>query len=127
MINENSAKEYCSEDISKIENYWLADLDNTQMWHCHHRGEILPCGIYTSADLKKFGLYYNRPAAELIFLTPYDHRSLHSKNLSLKSQQKRKSKLKGMLMWNNGRYTIRAVQCPGPNWHRGGLRHRGYY
>ena len=81
MINEYCAKKFCCEDISLIENYALAVADQTQTWDCHHRGEILPCGRYEAKDLKKFGLYYNRPACELIFLTHAEHASLHHKGV----------------------------------------------
>ena len=81
MINEKCAKNFCCEDVSLIENYELAVNDHTQMWECHHRGEILPCGRFSVDDLKKFGLYFNRPAAELIFLTPTAHRQLHLKGI----------------------------------------------
>ena len=81
MICEYTAKKYCCEDLSLIENYELAINDTTQMWDCHHRGEVLPCGRFSIDDLKKFGLYYKRPAAELIFLTPFEHRQLHKKGV----------------------------------------------
>ena len=81
MINEKYAKSFCCEDISLIENYDIAVADTTQTWDCHHRGEVLPCGRFSRADLKKFGLYFNRPAAELIFLTPSAHRQLHFKGV----------------------------------------------
>ena len=62
---------YCREDLSLIENYDKAINDNTQIWRCHHRLEIQDNGkiIYTSKQLQDMGLYYNRPASELIFLT----------------------------------------------------------
>ena len=81
MINEKSVKKFCCEDLSLIENYELAINDHTQMWECHHRGEVLPCGRFSGDDLNKFGLYFNRPAAELIFLTPSAHRQLHNKGV----------------------------------------------
>ena len=81
MINEYSAKNFCCEDLSLIENYYKAIADTTQTWECHHRGEILPCGRFSRDDLKKFGLYYNGPASELIFLTPTAHRQLHYKGV----------------------------------------------
>ena len=90
MINEYTAKKYCSEDISIIENYELAVNDTTQTWDCHHRGEILPCGRFSIDDLKKFGLYFNRPAAELIFLTPVEHHRLHFKSVP-KSESTKKA------------------------------------
>ena len=81
MINEYTAKKYCCEDLRLIENYELAVNDNTQTWECHHRREVLPCGRFSGDDLNKFGLYFNRPAAELIFLTPSAHRQLHNKGV----------------------------------------------
>ena len=81
MINEYCAKSYCCEDLSLIENYSLAVADTTQTWDCHHRGEILPCGRYEAKDLKKFDLYYNRPASELIFLPHDEHIRLHHKGV----------------------------------------------
>ena len=89
MICEYYAKKFCSEDLSLIENYELAINDTTQTWECHHRGEVLPCGRFSRDDLKKFGLYYKRPAAELIFLTPFDHRQLHMKGVPLSEATKK--------------------------------------
>lgn len=89
MINEYCVKAYCSEDISLIENYALAIVDNTQTWDCHHRGEILPCGRFSQDDLKKFGLYYKRPASELIFLTHSEHRRLHAKGVPMSDANKK--------------------------------------
>lgn len=78
MIKAKNAKSYCCEDISLIENYEQAVADTENIWECHHRGEILPCGTYRVSDLKKFGLYWKRPASELIFLRQDEHRKLHS-------------------------------------------------
>ena len=89
MINEYCATKYCSEDLSLIENYELAIADTTQTYHCHHRGEILPCGRFSQDDLKKFGLYYKRTATELIFLTSYDHHLLHKKDVPLSEDHKK--------------------------------------
>ena len=74
MISEKRAKSYCKDDISLIENYDKAVSDTTQLWHCHHRRET----IFSKYDLIDIGEYYNRPACELIFLTPTDHRRLHN-------------------------------------------------
>ena len=78
MINEVQVKKYCSEDLSKIENYYLAVNDSTQTWHCHHRLEIQGQFRNSTALLKKCGLYYHVPASQLIFLTKADHIRLHS-------------------------------------------------
>ena len=74
MINEG-VKNYCNEDISLIENYDKALADKEQTWHCHHRKELTT----SRKELIKLGEYYNRPANELIFLTPSEHSALHNK------------------------------------------------
>src|SRR5574344_2123108 len=76
-------QQYCCEDISKIENYNLAKADNFIKWDIHHRLETHTLdGIRRSVDithkeLMKLGMYYHRPASELIFMKRKEHRSLH--------------------------------------------------
>ena len=71
-------KHYCK-DYEKIENYQKAKKDNFVGWHCHHRLETHNSdGIRREVDipmeeLKALGMYYNRPAEELIFLTESEH------------------------------------------------------
>ena len=93
MINENYAKAFCKDDISLIENYDKAIADDTQTWHCHHRRET----IFSKSDLIEIGEYYNRPACELIFLTPLEHIRLHhlGKHLSAETHQKMSEAHKG--------------------------------
>lgn len=79
MINERNAKRFCCEDVSKIENYEKA-LASAELWDVHHRGEIIPCGRFSRSDLKNYGLYYGRPASELVFLSHAEHMSLHASN-----------------------------------------------
>lgn len=67
---------YCSEDLSKIENYDEAIKDDLKGWQIHHRLETRGFG-YTKQELIALDLYYNRPALELIFLKQSDHRKLH--------------------------------------------------
>ena len=69
---------YCK-DYKNIENYDKAAADNFKSWHCHHRlethtldGERRLVDI-TQAELKSSGMYYHRPAEELIFLTTREH------------------------------------------------------
>ena len=76
MINEYFVKSYCKDDISLIENYDKAISDSNQTWHCHHRREITT----PKKQLLEIGEYFNRPAEELVFLTPFEHMSLHNKN-----------------------------------------------
>ena len=86
MIDKRSTKAFCREDISLIENYDKAIADKTQTWHCHHRRET----IFSRKDLIDIGEYYNRPACELIFLTPLEHIRLHhlGKHLSAETRKK---------------------------------------
>lgn len=67
---------FCSEPIDHIENYDIAIADKTQTWPCHHKLEISL--QLTHRELIKKNLYYNRPANELIFMTPRDHCKLHN-------------------------------------------------
>lgn len=83
----SDVKRFCCEDLSLIENYQQAVNDKTKTWDCHHRLET----HYLDGrkrknefdlliqDLKSQGLYYNRPAKELIFLPKQDHAILHQK------------------------------------------------
>lgn len=78
MISKGINK-FCCEDISLIENYEKA-INDSQMWECHHRLEVSEEGIFSPKELKEKGLYYHRPANELIFLTRKDHDTLHGAN-----------------------------------------------
>ena len=79
-----------------IENYDLAVSDTTQMWTCHHRlethnsdGERRLVDL-TIEELIALGMYYDRPAEELIFMTTIEHNSLHHKGKKLSDETKRK-------------------------------------
>lgn len=95
MISESKARKYCSEPLEQIENYDKAVADKEHQWDCHHRGEILPCGVYSVSDLKKFGLYWNRPASELILIRHDEHVRLHMNNLSDETKKKLSEAQKG--------------------------------
>ena len=79
MINEKCAKCYCSEDVSLIENYQEAIADEERTWDIHHRQECDENGktLFTCKQLKEMGLYFNRPASELVFVTRSMHKMLH--------------------------------------------------
>lgn len=89
-MTEKQLHKYCCEDITQIENYDKAMADKEHRWDCHHRGEILPCGVYSVSDLKKFGLYWNRPASELILLRHDEHVRLHMKCFKHSEESRRK-------------------------------------
>ena len=75
-------KRYCK-DIENVENFEKAKTDNFKGWHCHHRlethtsdGERRLVDI-SMDELKALGMYYNRPAEELIFLTAREHNAFN--------------------------------------------------
>ena len=75
-------EKYCK-NYQSIENYEKAKKDNFKGWHCHHRlethssdGERRLVDI-SHNELKALGMYYNRPASELIFLTESEHSSFN--------------------------------------------------
>lgn len=51
---------------------------------------MLPCGRYSRKTLIEFGLYYRRPASELIFLTRAEHFSIHSKGRAMSAEARAK-------------------------------------
>ena len=128
MINTNIAKSYCREDLSLIENYDKAIADTTQVWDCHHRLEIQNEKVVLRSDLIKRGLYYHRPAEELIFLTHSEHVALHKSGkynhnygkpawnkgktgiYSEETKQKISNTLKGHIPWNKGKKMSEAYK-----------------
>ena len=92
---KHNFKYYC-EDYENIENYQKAAADNFIGWDCHHRlethnsdGERRPIDI-TQKELISIGMYYDRPASELIFIKHGEHRSLHNKGRSLSEETRKK-------------------------------------
>ena len=85
MINKKNAKLFCCEDISLIENYYEA-INSSEVWVCHHRlGIDLGKGRDELIDM---GLYFDRPASELQFLSRSEHIRLH--NLYMSEERKDK-------------------------------------
>ena len=86
---------YCK-DYQNIENYEKAKADNFKGWECHHRLETHNSdGIRRDVDisckeLKALGMYYNRPASELIFMKHGEHHALHQKGKQLSEEHKKK-------------------------------------
>ena len=93
---------YCCDDISQIENYDKAINDKTQTWHCHHRLEI-DLNL-TAQELIDKGLYFNRPANELILLTPFEHNSLHKSGKQLWLGKKHTNELKEKMRQSQLKY-----------------------
>ena len=75
-------KKYCCDALCTIENYYEALNDNFKGWCIHHRLELHPDNSirFTGNALKNLGLYYNRPACELIFLRGSEHTRMHHLN-----------------------------------------------
>ena len=130
MICEYTAKIYCNEDISLIENYDKAIADKEQSWDCHHRRE----SETSKKQLIEIGEYFKRPSSELIFLTHSEHTALHmkgkkckpfTKEHKLKLSKAKKGKIfteehkrkigensKGRCWFNNGIKNVFAKSCP---------------
>lgn len=96
MISENYPKMYCSEPLENIENYDLAVADKEHLWDCHHRNEIclanqsrLDRGITSKEQLIADGMYWHRPASELIFIRRDEHTRLHNLNQSQETRMTR--------------------------------------
>lgn len=108
---------YCRNgEIERIEGYSDAIKDK-RVWSCHHRLELTMDNKFarSSKDLKRLGMYYDRPYYELILLTRSDHAKLHSdfsdetklklkrarknKIFSKETREKISSSVKGKLKW----------------------------
>ena len=84
-------KSYCSEPLELVENYQQAEADGFEGWCIHHRLEIQQDGTRVSMqELIDKGLYFGRPAEELVFMRREEHISLHSKDKHLSAETRRK-------------------------------------
>lgn len=89
-------KRYCK-NYQDIENFEKAKKDDFVGWHCHHRlethtsdGERRDVDI-SHKELIALGMYYNRPASELIFLTTSEHNAYgKGKHRSVETRRKMK-------------------------------------
>lgn len=91
-------KRYCR-NYTEIENYDKAAKDDFHGWVCHHRLELTLDGelANTPEKLIRLGVYYNRPAFELIFLTRKQHQIIHNKgNKNNFTNERRKNISKGV-------------------------------
>ena len=91
-------KSYCSEPLELVENYMAAKADDFEGWCMHHRREIKLDGTRVSIqELKDQGLYYDRPASELIFMRNGEHSTLHNKDkvISVETRLKMSEAKKG--------------------------------
>jgi hypothetical protein len=94
MVKRNF--EYFCDYIENVENYEAAKKDNFKGWNCHHRLETHNSdGEKRLVDIAKkeliaLGMYYHRPADELIFLPTKEHMSLHMKGKQLSEETRMK-------------------------------------
>lgn len=79
-----NSQRYCCESLENVENYEKAKADNFKGWHCHHRlethttdGEKRLVDI-SMKELKALGMYWHRPANELLFIKDTEHIKLHN-------------------------------------------------
>ena len=95
---KHNRHKFCSEPLELVENYKQAEAENFKGWCIHHRLEIQQDGTRVSAqELIDKGLYWHRPAEELVFMRCGEHVSLHSKgkHFSEEHRQKIAETLKG--------------------------------
>ncbi len=84
---------FCCDEYSNIENYNDA-ITSSEQYCIHHRLETHTSdGIkrevcLTSDELKALGMYYNRPASELIFMPISEHTILHNTFVRCKEHSK---------------------------------------
>ena len=86
-----TAKKYCCEPLENVEGYNEA-LTSEEMYVIHHRLEDK--GI-SRDELITLGLYYKRPAKELVWMKDSEHKSHHVKLLSDEQLKKRGESNKG--------------------------------
>lgn len=105
MLNKRTieqAQKYCKDDIKEIEGYNKA-ITSDKRYCCHHKNGI----NVSQKELIEKGLYYNRPASELIFLSISEHIRLHNKGKHYTEETKKKmsNSLKGKFIGEkNGMY-----------------------
>ena len=87
----NYWKKYCCEPLELVESYAAAKADDFEGWCMHHRLEIQPDGARVSAkELIDQGLYFGRPAEELVFMRREEHTSLHHKGKAISAEYRKK-------------------------------------
>ena len=74
---KKNLKSYCSEPLELVENYKQAEADDFEGWCIHHRLEIQQDKRVSVKELIDQGLYFGRPASELIFMRFREHVTLH--------------------------------------------------
>ena len=132
-------EKYCK-DIENVENYEKAKANDFVGWCCHHRLETHTSdGKRRLVDIRQkeliaLGMYYNRPAEELIFMKHSEHSSLHKpsdntkkklraankgennpfygKRHSEEAKKKMSASKKGKHWYNNDKENKLCYECP---------------
>ena len=81
---------FCSDPLDKIEHYEEALAEDFKGWCIHHRLEIQQDKRVSRQELKDKGLYYGRPASELVFMRNGEHTTLHWFGKSMPEEVKNK-------------------------------------
>ena len=76
MFSKRQATAYCRESIQRIDGYNDA-LTSNDLYDLHHKFEQM---ALSCKDLMELGMYYKRPACELIFIKKSEHSTLHNRN-----------------------------------------------
>lgn len=130
-----------------VENYELAKADNFKGWALHHRLEthkykdrsrtewVEREELITRSMLIAFGVYYNRPPEELIWLKDTEHKKIHANNMPKEVRENMSRGLKGIKRsdetrrriseacmgnkkaigrhwYNNGTISVMRYECP---------------
>lgn len=108
---------YCCESLENVENYEKAKADNFEGWHLHHRLETHTSDgkkrlvDISMKELKALGMYWHRPANELLFIKATEHIKLHNtgkKGLKCSDETKKKIAESNR---NNPKLHCKKVRC----------------
>ena len=81
---------FCSEPLDKIEHYEEALAEGFKGWCIHHRLEIQQDKRVSRQELKDNGLYFGRPAEELVFMKVGEHMTLHMTGMKRSAETRKK-------------------------------------
>lgn len=123
ICNDKRHKFWRNGEQHLIENYYQAIIDNKERWHCHHRLELTLDGefAHTPEELIRFGMYYDRPYYELIYLRNSEHIALHNKAhnphrirkfIETVTGDSRLATATGKHWYNNGTESVYTYECP---------------
>lgn len=106
----------CKDSPDLIENYDKAIVSD-DIWHCHHRLETHTSDgekrlvQLTMNELKALGMYYKRPANELVFLTDSEHHYLHTAGYKGHSHSEETKRKMSLVKKGNKYHPKRIIVC----------------